>query len=245
MAFSTFQFLITTLLAIICARAISVNHIELSIFAFIIPALWIMPQAKVASLFLLLGLTLFGMTLDIQPVELSVSVWIVCPMLMVAYSKRSNAKVLIGMSSLFALMQTGIIVSQLNGQIGGSAMYTIMQICAAVMVWLATSSWKVSNKHSWWSLILLIPLVIFGYEYSALVALCIIGIMVSIETFPRNKSINWHKLLCWSLPTSAFASLVVTSASKSLGIVTVVWILLLAAAWMTDYVMRLDESLNE
>lgn len=44
MVFTTFQFLITTLLAVVCARAISLSEGDIPVLAMVIPALWILPQ---------------------------------------------------------------------------------------------------------------------------------------------------------------------------------------------------------
>lgn len=47
MVFSTFQFLVTTLLAVVCARAISLSEGDIPILALLIPALWVLPQGGV------------------------------------------------------------------------------------------------------------------------------------------------------------------------------------------------------
>ncbi|MFA0708904.1 hypothetical protein AB4653_24685, partial [Vibrio sp. 10N.222.48.A3] len=76
MVFSTFQFLITTLLAVVCARAISLSEGDIPVLAMVIPALWILPQGGIAGLALLAAMTTYGLTLPLQPITLSVSVWV-------------------------------------------------------------------------------------------------------------------------------------------------------------------------
>ena len=76
MVFSTFQFLITTLLAVVCARAISFSEGDIPVLAMVIPALWIFPQGGIAGLILLGAMTSYGLTLPYQPIALSVSVWV-------------------------------------------------------------------------------------------------------------------------------------------------------------------------
>ena len=76
MVFSTFQFLVTTLLAVVCARAISLSDGDIPVLAMVIPALWILPQGGVAGLALLASMTVYGLTLPMQPITLSVSAWV-------------------------------------------------------------------------------------------------------------------------------------------------------------------------
>ena len=63
MVFSTFQFLVTTLLAVVCARAISLSDGDIPVLALIIPALWIFPQGGVVGLILMAALTTYGLSL--------------------------------------------------------------------------------------------------------------------------------------------------------------------------------------
>ena len=52
------------------------------------------------------------------------------------------------------------------------------------------------------------------------------------------KNLNWRKLLCWTLPTVGFATLIVAPWFDVPNPVFVLWVCLLGAAWMTDYVLR-------
>ncbi|MBF4242837.1 hypothetical protein EA003_24090, partial [Vibrio anguillarum] len=73
---------------------------------------WILPQGGVAGVLLLAAMTAYGFTLSYQPIALSVSVWVLLPLLMVVFSKRSSIGVIL-VSTLFVLtLQVGIIVTQ-------------------------------------------------------------------------------------------------------------------------------------
>ncbi|OEF04966.1 hypothetical protein [Vibrio genomosp. F10] len=243
MIFSTFQFLITTLLAAICARALSLSGGEVPIIAFVIPALWILPQGGVAGLALLAAMTSYALTLASQPFSLSVSVWMLFPLLMVIFSKRSSLAVILTTSLIVISLQVGIMLTQSSGKLGGSALLTFVQLLSIIVIWWSATHWKRSDKHSWWVLLFILPLWLAGLSYAILISLSIIGIIASFESLDRFKGFKWNKLLCWSLPAVGFAALVVTPNVDVPKPVFVVWICLLGTAWITDYMLRsMEES---
>ncbi len=85
MIFSTLQFLVTTLLAVVCARAISLSEGDIPVIALMIPALWILPQGGFAGLVLLGAMTVYGVTLSMQPIALSIGTLVLFPLLMVVF----------------------------------------------------------------------------------------------------------------------------------------------------------------
>ncbi|GAB7219653.1 VP0952 family biofilm-associated protein [Vibrio comitans] len=244
MVFSTVQFFITTLLAIICAQSIDVSQGNVPILALAIPALWIISRSRASGIFLLVGLCLYGFTLSYQPTALSVSMWILFPLLMVAFSKRCNIGARFGVFSFFLFMQSGIIYSQVIGALNGEAIYTLLQMISVAMIWLAAVSWKTSSKHGWWALFLVLPLLVADMTHAALISLTIVGIMFSMESMVKSKS-KLLKLQCWTLPTAAFASLVAMPSGNVQGIVLLVWLLILGAIWMTDYILRINEEIGD
>ncbi|CAH8204001.1 hypothetical protein [Vibrio aestuarianus] len=242
MLFSTFQFLITTALAVVCARAIGLSDGDIPVLAVVIPALWILPQGGVAGLVLLAAMTTYGFTLSSQPIALSVSIWVLLPLLMVAFSKRSRLGVVLISALIVVTLQVGIIVTQSAGKLGGTGWLTIIQTLSVILVWWAASHWKPSNKHRWWALCLLLPLWMADFSYAVLVALSITGIMASMESLTKLTTFSWNPLLCWTLPTVGFATLVVSPTSEVPSAVFVVWICLLCTAWMTDYLLKSTEE---
>ncbi|MGF1721400.1 hypothetical protein L4D20_15280 [Vibrio kyushuensis] len=242
MIFSTFQFLITTLLAAVCARALSLSDGEVPLIALVIPALWILPQGGVAGLVLLTAMTSYGLTLSSQPFALSVSVWMLLPLLMVIFSRRSSLTVILTTSLIVIALQVGIMLTQSSGKLGGSALLTTVQLISIVAIWWSANHWKASDKHSWWVLAFILPLWIAGSSYAVLIALSITGIIASLESLNRLKTFKWNKLLCWSLPSVGFAALMISPNVDVPKPVFVVWICLLATAWMTDYMLRSFEE---
>ncbi|MDC5809782.1 hypothetical protein OPW07_08605 [Vibrio europaeus] len=242
MVFSTFQFLVTTLLAVVCARAISISEGDIPVLALVIPALWIFPQGGLVGLVLMAAMTTYGLTLPYQPITLSVSLWVLFPLLMVAFSRRSSLGVVLTSFLIVATLLIGIMVTQAGDKLAGEPVVTFVQTLSVAVIWWAASHWKPSNKHSWWALGLILPLWIADLSYAALIALCITGIMASMESLSQLKTFRWSKLLCWTLPTVGFAALVVSPNIEVPNPVFVVWICLLGTAWMTDYILRSVEE---
>ncbi|GAL27090.1 hypothetical protein JCM19239_1104 [Vibrio variabilis] len=89
--FSTLHFVITTLLAITCAKAIGVSDGDISVLALVIPALWILPRKGASGLVLLAGMLCYGLTLPHQSISLSVTQWTLFPLLFVAFSNAATA----------------------------------------------------------------------------------------------------------------------------------------------------------
>ncbi|BBM64204.1 hypothetical protein ACOMICROBIO_GDFFDHBD_01405 [Vibrio sp. B1REV9] len=246
MIFSTLQFLVTTLLAVVCARAISLSDGDIPVLTLMIPALWILPQGGLAGLLLLGAMTVYGLTLSTQPIALSIGILILFPLLMVVFSRRSSFGVLLTAGLIVVTLQIGIMVTQQAGKLGGSAWLTIVQTVSVILMWWAATQWKPSSKHGWWSLLLLLPLWLADLPYAVLIALSITGILASVEVLTRIKNpMRWGKLLCWTLPTVGFAVLVVSPNIEVPNPVFVVWLCLLGTAWMTDYILRSNDEQAE
>ncbi|WP_261817032.1 VP0952 family biofilm-associated protein [Vibrio gallicus] len=244
MVFSSIQFLVTTLLAIVCAQSIDITQGNVPVLALAIPALWMLSRSRASGMFLLIGLCMYGLTLPHQATALSISMWIIFPVLMVAFSRRSNTVVRLCVFGFFMFMQSGILYSQAKGVLPGEAIYTLLQIVSISMIWLAAVSWKTSPKHSWWALFLTIPLLLAGMAHAALISLTIVAIMASLENMVQQRS-SWLKLQCWTLPTAAFVSLVAMPSGQVQSIILLVWLLILASIWMADYILRVNEELGE
>ncbi|MFH4733598.1 VP0952 family biofilm-associated protein [Vibrio diabolicus] len=246
MILSTLQFFITTLLAVVCVRAMSLSGGDIPVLALMIPALWILPQGGFAGLVLLGAMMAFGATLSMQPIALSIGILILFPLLMVVFSRRSSLGVLLTAGLIVLTLQVGIMVTQQGGKLDGSAWVTVVQTVSVMAMWWSAVHWTPSNKHSWWPMLLLFPLWIAGLPYAVLVALSVTGMLASMETLAKLKhSIRWSKLLCWTLPTVGFAALVVSPTTDVPNPVFVVWICLLGTAWMTDYILRSSDEQAE
>lgn len=245
MLFSTFQFFVTTLLAAVCARVISVSEGDLPILALIIPVLWLIPNWGVSALMLLGSVTVYGLTLPHQPISLSVGLWILFPLLMVVFSRRSSIGVIATTTLIVITLLMGIMVTQSGEKLGGTGFTTMIQALSIIMGWWALRQWKPTKKHGWWALVLLLPFWIAGLIHAALFSLCVIGIMATMENLVKLKTFRWGKLLCWTIPTVGFTALVLAPNAELPKPVFVVWLCLLGTAWMTDYILRSVENNEE
>ena len=245
MLFSIFQFGITTLLAVVCARAMGLSGNDIPFISLVIPALWILPRGGIAGILLLAAMAAYGMTLSYQPASLSVSVWVLFPLLMVAFSQRSNIGVVACCGLITLTLEVGIMVTQASGKLGGTPMVTMVQILSVAVIWWIARSWRPRQGHSWWALFLVIPLWVADLGYAALLSLTIVGIMASMETIRstiKDSEFCWHTLLCWTLPSVGFATFVLSPDLDVPNPVFVVWMCLLVTAWMTDYILRSNEE---
>ena len=242
MILAVLKFVMTTLLTIVCARAISISEGDIPIIAVVIPALWILPKNGIAGALLLIAMSIYGLTLPVQPVALSLSAWILFPVLMVAFSERSYASIRIILGLCVIPMEVGIIVTQLNGKLDGSALATLAQLFCVFLIWFASNNWKNSSKHTWWMLLFIPPLWLAGMQDAALVALSITGILAASQTMPDLGSVQWTKLLTWTLPTVGFAALLTLPDVEIPSQILTAWLFMLGAAWATDYILQNQED---
>ncbi|CAH0525302.1 hypothetical protein [Vibrio hippocampi] len=251
MVFSVFQFLITSLLAVFCVNSLSVSTSDVPVLALLIPALWLLPQGGIAGLMLLGSMLVYGLTLPSQPVALSIAVWTLLPVLMVVFSRRSNIWIVTIVGVIVSTLSLGILFTQASGGMGGSAIMSLVQGAAVCTAWYAVSHWRTRENrkgvryHSWWALLLVIPMWIAGWATASAISLCLIGILAMVENLTRLKNLRWNKLLCWTLPTVGFAALVVNPAIDVPQPVFVVWLCLLGTAWMTDYILQVEAQTQD
>lgn len=233
MILSALQFLIAILFSIVAAYVAGLSEGDIPIIAFLIPALWLLPKSGFSSVVMLLAMGIFGLTLPLQPVALSISQWVLIPLLMVAFSPRSNWGVILVSALIVLTLQVGIMVTQSAGKLEGSPMVTVVQIVMVMLIW--------------WALALVIPLWVAEQFYAVTLALLITGIIAACENLiPKaTPSLNWGSLLGWSLPCVSFAALVVSPATEVPNPVFVVWICILVTAWTTDYVLKSTEEAHE
>lgn len=242
MVLSIFQFMITMILAMVCGQTIGLSANELPFITLIIPALWIFPRNGVAGIVLLVAMAIYGMTLAYQPASLSVSMWVLFPLMMVAFSRSSNLGIMVVSGLILLTLQVGIMVTQSAGKLDGMPSITLIQLFSVMAMWWAANSWKLSSHRNWWALALLVPLWIAEATFAVLLALCITGLFAMVNNLVKIPHFNWAKLLCWTLPAIAFMVVVISPAIDVPNSVFVVWLCLLATAWMTDYLLKSTEE---
>lgn len=242
MLLSTFQFITTILLAMVCARALGLSGGDMPFIAFIIPALWLLSRSGFSGVILLLGVLGYALTIPYQPASLSVSMWVIFPLLMVVFSHPRNMPVIAVGALIVITLEVGIMVTQSAGKLSGTPAMTMVQILAMGMIWWSAASWKPTQQHSWWPLALIVPLWVSGLQMAAVLALCLTGLVAVIESLSQQKKFQWGKLLCWTLPSVGFMAVILSPEIDVPNPVFVVWLCLLATAWMTDYILKSNEE---
>ncbi len=212
MILSALQFLIAILFSIVAAYVAGLSEGDIPIIAFLIPALWLLPKSGFSSVVMLLAMGIFGLTLPLQPVALSISQWVLIPLLMVAFSPRSNWGVILVSALIVLTLQVGIMVTQSAGKLEGSPMVTVVQIVMVMLIWWAARGWKPNHAHSWWALALVIPLWVAEQFYAVTLALLITGIIAACENlipkatpfFKLGKLVGMEPTLCQFCCVSRF-----------------------------------------
>ncbi|WP_260259303.1 hypothetical protein [Vibrio intestinalis] len=245
MLFSTLQFFIAAILAVICARVIGHSDGDIPLLAVLIPVLWFIPRRSFSTVIFLVASAIYGLTLPYQSITLSVSLWVLFPLLMVVFSHRSNLGVMVTIGLIVSALLVGIMTTQAAGKLEGSAWVTVIQTLAIATVWWSIRYWQPSKQHSWWALLLIVPLWIAQLGYAVLFALSVVGIMAAMESLAKLKNFRWSKLLCWTLPSVGFAALVLAPNVDVPNPVFVVWLCLLGTAWIADYILQSVEHHEE
>ena len=241
MVLTVLSIILSILLVVVGVFAFGISGGDLPLLAFI-PMLWLIRQGGVATWVLFGGISLFGLTLNEQPLSLSIAVWTLFPLLMVIFSRQKSMHLVAFIIAVVVAMEAGIMALQYEGRLGGTASLTLVQIISVILVWIAARSWKPVNQHAWWPLVLVIPLWIGGLQHAALVALSITGLIVCLQSLGRSKYSDWLSLLSWLLPVIAFATLIISPKFDVPTSVMISWLMILIIGWVTDFMMQVDDE---
>lgn len=242
MVLTVLSIILSILLVVVGVFAFGISGGDLPLLALAIPMLWLIPQGGVATWVLFGGISLFGLTLNEQPLSLSIAVWTLFPLLMVIFSRQKSMHLVAFIVAVVVAMEAGIMALQYEGRLGGTASLTLVQIISVILVWIAARSWKPVNQHAWWPLVLVIPLWIGGLQHAALVALSITGLIVCLQSLGRSKYSDWLSLLSWLLPVIAFATLIISPKFDVPTSVMISWLMILIIGWVTDFMMQVDDE---
>ncbi|WP_375322803.1 hypothetical protein [Aliivibrio logei] len=243
MLLAVLSILLSFVLVVVGVLAFGVSGGQLPLLALAIPMLWLIPQGGVATWILLVGMSLFGLTLNSsQPLSLSIAVWTLFPLLMVIFSRRKSVHLVVFIVSVVIAMEAGIMALQYEGKLAGSAYSTLIQIISVVLVWVAVRSWKPVNSNAWWPLVLVIPLWIGGLQHAALVALSITGLIVCLQSVGRSKYKDWLPMMSWLLPVIGFSTLIISPKFEVPTSIMVSWLMILLIGWVTDFMMQVDDE---
>ncbi|GAA03572.1 VP0952 family biofilm-associated protein [Photobacterium leiognathi] len=242
MLYKTMLIAITLLLTVLGVNALAHSQGELPILALAIPALWLLPQGGVAAWLLLIGLGLFGYALPEQPVALSVSLFMMLPILIICTSPKGCWQLGSLMISIVLAMNAGLMALQGEGKLPGSITATLLQIIAIAIIWFAARSWRPVEGNTWWPIILVIPLWVGGMEHAALLALCVTGIIAALQSLSKMHLDEWIPKLACVLPAVGFATLVIMPQFDVANPILVSWLLVLGGGLLGESLLEDPEE---
>ena len=242
MLYAALLVMVSIALTIVGVSALGQSQGELPALALAIPALWLLPQGGVSAWLLLIGLGTFGFVLPEQPIALSISVFMMLPVFAVSFSPKSSWQLAALLISIVLAMDVGLMALQTEGKLEGAPIYTIIQILAVGVIWIAARSWRTVQGNTWWPLFLVIPLWVGGLAHAALVALCVTGLIASLQGMAKSKLNEWVPRMMWILPAVGFATLVLVPWFEVPNPILVAWLLVLGGALLGEYLLEDPEE---
>ncbi|WP_087019877.1 hypothetical protein [Thaumasiovibrio subtropicus] len=234
--------LVSVFVSILGVFSLGVGEADIPLLVLVIPAVWLLPQGRVAAWLMLAALGLYGSTLNIQPLAVSVSVWMLLPVLFVVFSKKSNWQLGLLMMVIVFAMYGGLMALQRDGKLGGEPMQTAWQVLSVMGVWFAARSWRPISGNPWFPAAVALLLWVAGSAHAALVGLCVVGLIAALQGISQQKHTDWIERLAWILPSVSFAALVVTPRFVVPNSVLVCWLLVLCSAWLGEYLLEEPEE---
>ncbi|KLV05268.1 MULTISPECIES: hypothetical protein [Photobacterium] len=242
MLYAALLVVVSIMLTVVGVSALGQSQGELPALALAIPALWLLPQGGVSAWLLLIGLGSYGVVLQDQPLALSISLFMMLPVFAVSFSPKGSWQLATLLISIVLAMDIGLMALQGEGKLIGSPAHTIVQIIAVLVIWVAVRSWRPVNGNTWWPLFLVFPLWVGGMEYAALVALCITGLIASLQGMQKSQLKDLAPRMIWILPAIGFATLVLTPWLDVPNPVLVSWLLILGGALLGEYLLEDPEE---
>ena len=242
MLYAALLVMVSIALTIVGVSALGQSQGELPALALAIPALWLLPQGGVSAWLLLIGLGTFGFVLPEQPIALSISVFMMLPVFAVSFSPKSSWQLAALLISIVLAMDVGLMALQTEGKLEGAPIYTIIQILAVGVIWIAARSWRTVQGNTWWPLFLVVPLWVGGLAHAALVALCVTGLIASLQGMAKSKLNEWVPRMMWILPAVGFATLVLVPWFEVPNPILVAWLLVLGGALLGEYLLEDPEE---
>ncbi|MGF1688448.1 hypothetical protein L4C36_17465 [Photobacterium japonica] len=242
MMYAALLFMASIGLTIVGISALGQSQGNLPALALAIPALWLLPQGGVSAWLLLIGLGAFGIVLPEQSLALSISLFMMIPIFSVSFGPKSPWQLGALLLSVVLAMDVGLMALQSEGKLAGTPTATIVQIIAVGVIWVALRSWRKVDGNTWWPVGLVVPLWVGGMEHAALVALCITGLLATLQEMRNTQLKEWVPRMGWILPAIGFATIVLIPWFEVPNPVLVAWLLVLGGALLGEYLLEDQEE---
>ncbi len=212
---------------------------QIPLLAFITPILFFAYPYQLAFLFICLGLLGFGLASPYQPVSLSISLWMLVPVLILVTSQKRNWQVSVLVLSVVTAMGGGVLALQSDQKIGGEAYYTFLQLASIFMVWLGAYFWKPVLNPFYWPFLLIGLILVSSSVYAGLFSVCITALIFCLQEIKlKNQTSLKAEKLCVILPSLGFATLILLPQVKVPNAIFVAWLLSLMITWLGDYLIH-------
>ncbi|SMY14965.1 hypothetical protein [Photobacterium aquimaris] len=236
---------VSLILTVLGVSALGPTSGELPMLALAIPALWLLPQSGVAGWLLLCGLGAYGAVLPEQPLALSISLFMMLPILMICTSAKGCWQLGALMVSIVLSMNAGLMALQGEGKLEGSISATVIQIIAIGVIWYAARCWRPITGNTWWPLFAVFPLWLGGMEAAALVGLCVTGLIAALQSLVKMHHQDWIPRLACVLPAIGFTTLVVLPQFSVANPILVSWLLVLGGGLLGESLLDEPEEEDE
>jgi len=130
MLYAALLMIASVALTIVGVTALGHGQGEIPALALAIPALWILPQ----------------------PLALSISLFMILPILAVSFSSKSPWQLGAMLIAVVIAMLFGLMALQTESKLSGSMGATCMQLMGVLMIWYAARSWRPVTGNTWWAL---------------------------------------------------------------------------------------------
>ncbi|KDM93135.1 hypothetical protein [Photobacterium galatheae] len=227
----------SVVLTVIGVSTFGLSQHYLTVLAVAIPALWLLPQGGLSSVLLLCGIGAYSAALPYQPLALSVSLLVMLPVFSVSFSSKANWQVGALLFAIVIAMDAGLLALQGDGKLGGQMSFTLLQIMAVGLIWCAGHFWRPVKGNYGLPLLLAVPLWLSDLAPAALVVLCIIGLILALQTLYQRYTLDWVTRLSWVLPAVAFAAVAIDPAFDVPNPVLVSWLMVLGSAILGEYLL--------
>ncbi len=234
--------IITTIVVVIGgALSFALSDGQVPLLAFITPILFFTYPNQLAFLFICIGLLGFGFSSPYQPVSLSISLWMLVPVLVLVTSQKRNWQVSVLVLSVVAAMGGGVLALQSDQKIDGEAYHTFFQLASVFMIWLGAYFWKPVSKPLYWPLLLIGLIFISSSVYAGLFSICVSILIFCLQeiSLKDQASIKAEKL-CVTLPSLGFATLILIPQVNVPNAILVAWLLSLTITWLGDYLINAE-----
>ncbi|QDF65357.1 hypothetical protein FJQ87_00480 [Shewanella sp. SNU WT4] len=229
-------------LSAMLALDLGIDPLAMPQWVAVLVALLFMPRAGMACGALLLGMWVYISTLDQQSLEMSLSVWVMAPVIMQALDHQRvwqfRALLLTMACSLFL----GLIVLQAEGRLAGDATVTLWQLFAITLLCLSGRYWQPTEIANPWLLLPLMVLLGLGQFQPLLLTLKLMALIYCLQRLKMLTVPDYLPAITQAMPIMAFVGLTATVAGKIPAPILLAWLLTLVFVWLGDRVYTQEQT---